>query len=170
MTSLSAFEPHNGAQNNQPARPSAFATGWALNVMRWTTQTGKTVDVAMASDVAGNITVQLALGGLPHSPGAVLHQDAYALRFQVERPVGATGAPLRHLAAVGTEVSEGGTTGPPTMGRPTSMQLGRAHYWPSWPAELRRVHGGLTRRQASARHTPATRSREPRTSADPLTP
>ena len=84
----------------------------AQNVMRWTTQTGETVDVAAASDDAGNASVHLALSGFPPSPGVFLHQDANALHLQVERPIAAAGAPSRHLAAVSSEESEGRGRGP----------------------------------------------------------
>ena len=68
-------------QHTRPPRPSASTTGMANNVMRWTTQTSGTVDVAVASDAAGNISVPLNLSGLPHSPRTVLHQNAHALRL-----------------------------------------------------------------------------------------
>ena len=37
------------------------------------------MDVAVASDAAGNVTVHLALSGFPPSPRGVLHQDTHAL-------------------------------------------------------------------------------------------
>ena len=69
------------------------------------------MDVARASDAAGNVTVRLAPSGFPPSPGAVVHHDAHALHLRVERPIAAAGALLRRPAAVSSEEPEGGRAG-----------------------------------------------------------
>ena len=71
--------------------------------------------MAVASNIAGNVTVHLALSGLPPSPGEVLRQDTHALRLRMERPVVAAGALLRLLAAASCEELDGGRQ-PPCRG------------------------------------------------------
>ena len=83
----------------------------AHNVISWTTQTGGTVHVAAAVDV-GNVRVHIALSIFLPSPGAVLPQEAHAIRLRAERVVVATGAPSRQLVALSSEDSEGGRTEP----------------------------------------------------------
>ena len=81
-----------------------------------------------------------------------------------------TGTPTRHLAAANFEESDWGRAGLPS-GRSLTGEQGRVGAnMRGRTAELHGVHSGLTRRQASARRTPAARSRGPRTSANLLTP
>ena len=103
-------------RHQRPARPSASATGMAHNVMRWTTQTGGTVDVATASDAAGNVTVRLALSGFLPSLGAILHHNAHALRIQLDCSIMAAGAPSWLLAVSSSEDLEGGRARTPIRG------------------------------------------------------
>ena len=96
------------------------------------------------------------------------------LRLRVKRPVVAAGAPSRHLSPVSSEEPERGGRDPRRGGGGGGGGYRQARGGTvggrDWPAEPRGLHGGLTRRQASPRRTPAERSRGPRTSAHQMTP
>ena len=129
--------------------------------MRWTTQTSGTVELALASDAAGNVAVHLALSGFLPPPGTVEHEDTHALRLRVEHPVVAANGLSRHLAAVSSEESEGGEAGTSRQGGAGRGAGGGGASEQGWPAERRGVHGGLTWRRPSPRRTHAERSKGP---------
>ena len=105
-------------------QPPALVTIMAHQAVLCKRQTGRTFDIGALAEAAGVITVHLFLSGFPPSPGAVLHQDAKALRLRMKRPIAAAGTSLRGLATVVSVESEEGCAGPGATGGPEEGHSG----------------------------------------------
>ena len=116
-------------------QPPVFVTGMAHQAVRWTTQRGGTLDVAV------NITVHLILSGFPPSPGVVLHQDANVLHLRVERPIAAAGAPSQPPSAPWSRRGGGAPGHGPVEAHKGDASAGGSWFWTGLaPLQSRVVH------------------------------